>query len=74
MDQGDETTNDDSKNNSNNQSDPLPVVPTRMPAPSHDEFNALGSGSAPSGSSGGQYTYRSNYFHDYMNMPPYYNI
>ena len=71
--------NNNNNSSSNNQSDGLPVVPTRMPGQSHhmnhDEFAAwLGPGGPPppSGPSGGQYTYRSNYFSDYMN--PYYNI
>ena len=75
----DDNKSGSNNNNSNNQSDGLPVVPTRMPGQghhtNHDEFAAwLGPGGppAPSGQSGGQYSYRSNYFSDYMN--PYYNI
>lgn len=68
LDQADET------NNHNN--DPLPVVPTRMPPPqtSHDDYPVTG---APATTGGGQYSYRSSYFSDYINMPPYssrYNI
>jgi HMG (high mobility group) box len=80
MDQGDEATSDNNNGNKNNTSDPLPVVPTRMPVHpmSHDEFTASsGAAGQGSGTSGGQYPYRSTYFSEYMNMPPYssrYNI
>ena len=75
----DDNKSGNNNNSSSNQPDGLPVVPTRMPGQghhmNHDEFAAwLGPGGPPptSGPSGGQYSYRSNYFSDYMN--PYYNI